>query len=353
MNYEIVDNMALKLEVPPDALLKITSQIEKSEALSSNEVLVYWGQQELEQLTSILDDYFPSMQIARPPSPILRDYTWPGIYTPFEHQKTTSAFLSARPRAHCFNEQGTAKTGSAIWAADYLMNEGFVNRVLVVCPISIMYTAWQADIFRTAMHRSVGIAYGDRLKRKKVLDANYDFTIINYDGLISVHEEIKAAGFNLIIVDEASHVKNPQTNRWKALAKLVTPTTRLWLMTGTPAAQSPVDAYGLAKLVAPHRVPKFMTGWKYQVMTQRSRFRWEPKPTAKGDVYAALQPAIRFTKKECLDLPELLYQTRDVPLSPQAAAYYKKLKTELLIETVGEEISAVNAAAAMLSLIHI
>ncbi len=58
-------------------------------------------------------------------------------------------------------------------------------------------------------------------------------------------------GFDLIIVDEATHYKNAQSKRWKVLASVIKPETWLWLMTGTPAAQSPVDAYGLAKLVNP------------------------------------------------------------------------------------------------------
>ena len=50
------------------------------------------------------------------------DYNWPGQYKPYNHQKITSAFLTERPRAFCFNEQGTGKTASVLWAADYLMN---------------------------------------------------------------------------------------------------------------------------------------------------------------------------------------------------------------------------------------
>ncbi|NBW87438.1 MAG: hypothetical protein EBR23_11590, partial [Planctomycetia bacterium] len=61
--------------------------------------------------------------------------------------------------------------------------------------------------------------------------------------------------FDLIIGDEANAWKNVSTRRWKTLHKLVGPDTYLWLMTGTPAAQSPVDAYGLARLVNPTAVP--------------------------------------------------------------------------------------------------
>ena len=124
-------------------------------------------------------------------------------------------------------------------------------------------------------------------------------------------------------------------------------------MTGTPAAQSPLDAFGLAKLVCPHRVPKFSAAWRDKVMYQITRFKWVPKKTAKDDVFKALQPAIRFSKADCLDLPSVMYQTREVPLTPVVQRYYKNLKEQMLIEAAGEQISAVNAAAGLSKLLQI
>jgi SNF2 family DNA or RNA helicase len=124
-------------------------------------------------------------------------------------------------------------------------------------------------------------------------------------------------------------------------------------MTGTPAAQSPLDAFGLAKLVCPHRVPKFSAAWRDKVMYQVTRFKWVPKKTAKDDVFKALQPAIRFSKEDCLDLPEVMYQTREVPLTPVVQRYYKNLKDQFLIEAAGEQISSVNAAANLSKLLQI
>ena len=233
------------------------------------------------------------------------------------------------------------------------MKEHQIKRVLVICPLSIMYSAWQADVFKTAMHRTVAVAHGDVSKRRKVIQGNYDFVIINYDGVGVVQDEIANAGFDLIVVDEANAYKTATTKRWKTLNKLLMPSTKLWMLTGTPASQSPLDAFGLARLIAPGNVPKFFTAWRDKVMYQVTRFKYVPKPTAKTDVFNALQPAIRFTKDECLDLPELMYQTREVPLTPQVNKYYKALKDQMLIEAAGEKISAVHAAAKLTKLLQI
>ena len=349
---EIVDNTAVKLLVPDYMVSHIQNNIEKSEIINNKgnlvEVLVYWGLTEMTRLNQLISFKNPL------PSPMSRDYDWPGTFKPFEHQRVTAEFLSINRRAFCFNEAGTGKTSSALWAADYLMKQGEVKRVLVICPLSIMHSAWQDDVFSTCMHRSVAIAHGASSKREKIIDnKDYEIVIINYDGVGIVKENIAKGGFDLIIIDEANAYKSPSTIRWKTLAKLITPETRLWLMTGTPAAQSPLDAFGLAKLVCPHRVPKFSAAWRDKVMYQITRFKWVPKKTAKDDVFKALQPAIRFSKEDCLDLPEVMYQTREVPLTPVVQRYYKNLKDQFLIEAAGEQISSVNAAANLSKLLQI
>jgi SNF2 family DNA or RNA helicase len=347
---QIVQNSAVRLVLSKESAQTALHHIAKSEILSSNsnyaDVLVHWGLEEMQTLAKIHDHIHI-------PSPITRDYKFPGLFTPFKHQIKTASFLSLRDRAFCFNEAGTGKTSSVIWAADYLMNQGLVKRVLIICPLSIMYSAWQADIFKTAMHRTVAVAYGDSGRRKKIINGAYEFVIVNYDGVNIIQDEIRNLGFDLIVVDEANAYKTATTKRWKTLAKILKPSTKLWMLTGTPASQSPLDAFGLAKLVSPSSVPKFFTAWRDQVMQQVTRFKYVPRATSRKAVYVALQPAIRFTKAECLDLPAVMYQTREVPLTPQTNKYYEALKKQLLIEAAGEEISAVNAAAALSKLLQI
>jgi SNF2 family DNA or RNA helicase len=284
---------------------------------------------------------------------ILADYHWTGKFKPFAHQKETAAFLSTRKKAFCFNEQGTGKTASVIWAVDYLMNLGRVKRVLVLCPLSIMKSAWQQDLFKFAMHRSCSVAYGDAKARTKIIRDGAEFVILNFDGLAVVKDEIMNGGFDLIVVDEANAYKNPTTTRWKVLRDVAETAQGIWMLTGTPAAQSPLDAYGLAKLVNPDGVPKYYGAFRDSVMMKITQFKWAPKPTSQAVVFAALQPAIRFEKDQCLDLPELTFVEREAPLTAMQIAYYKKLRTEMLIEAAGEEISAVNAAAKINKLLQI
>ena len=353
----VVENAALQLSLPTSLSDRVVKFIERSEEVSKHQhrsdLLVCWEQDEAMRLAYVLDQERPDSEYPEIPSPMLRDYKWPGIYRPFDHQKTTASFLSLRKRAFCFNEAGTGKTSAAIWAADYLMQQGLIRRVLILCPLSIMYSAWQADIFRTTMHRTSAVAFGPRDKRVKVIQDNYDFVVINYEGVNIVRDEIVNGKFDLIIVDEANAYKTATTKRWKTLAKIITADTWVWMMTGTPAAQSPVDAFGLAKIISPERIPKFMTQWRDRVMMQVTRFKWVPRQQATAQVHRALQPAIRFIKSQCLDLPDLVYQTRIIPLTSQAATYYRRLKSQMLIEAAGQQITAANAAASLSKLLQI
>ena len=323
---------------------QVTEVIPRSKEVAPNQVAVSWGLDEAKALRN--------MKI-NAPSPIEGRYEWTGKYEPFEHQKKTAGFLTMNRRAFCFNEQGTGKTASAIWAADYLMKQGKIKRALVICPLSIMDSAWRADLFTFAMHRTVDVAHGAKAKRRKIIEGGAEFVIINYDGVKIVQDVIADGGFDCIIIDEATHYKNVQTDRWKTLNKLVKSDTWLWLMTGTPAAQSPLDAYGLAKLVNAKAVPKFFGSFRDQVMHKLTQFKWVPKETATDIVFNALQPAIRYTKDECLDLPPMVYVKREVELTSQQKKYYKQLQDKMVIHAAGEEISAPNAAVVMNKLLQI
>ena len=347
---EVIENKALLLRVRHPH--RITSVIPKSKIVRQgrnadevSEVLVRWGVEESQILKNI--------GIKKVPSPITVKYNWPGLFKPFDHQRETASFLTLHRRAYVFNEPGTGKTASVAWASDYLINKKYIKRVLIICPLSIMSSAWQADLFKTVMHRHVDVAHGDRKKRIKVIESDAEYVIINFDGVETVVDELKKAKFDLVVIDEANAVKTHTTKRWKAINSLITPDTWLWMMTGTPASQSPTDAYGLARMLRPSSVPPNFYSFRDTVMYKVTQFKWAPKPKSETIVNHVLQPAIRFTKEQCLDLPELLYTTRDVPLTPQQNKYYITLKEMFLMQASGETVTSVNAATNLNKLLQV
>ena len=345
---QIVDNKAVIFKTRSPTKYSI---IPKSTIVGEDngvyEVAVYFGLDEMRVLRNL--------GVKKAPSPIVARYDWPGRYKPFAHQIDTSAFLTLHRRAFVFNDPGTGKTLSALWAADYLMKLGKVRRVLILCPLSIMHEAWMSGIAKSIIHRSAIVAHHAQSSRRiEMVQGNYEFVVTNYEGLNLISKEVVNDGrFDLVIVDEANAYKNVSTKRWKSLNSIIGPETLLWMMTGTPASQSPQDAYGLARLVNPAGVPKFSTAWRDKVMQKLTMFKWVPRKGSSELVFSALQPAIRYTKEECTDLPPVLTETRDVPLTPQQAKYYRILKEQMLVSAAGETITAINAAASVNKLLQI
>ena len=341
---QIIDNKALLLKLREPG--RVTEVIPKAKVLPSGEVLVKWGLEEAQVLKNL--------RIKNVPSPIMAHYNWPGLHKPFAHQKETASFLTLNRRAFCFNEQGTGKTGSVIWAADYLMQLGIIRRVLVLCPLSIMQSAWQDDLFKFAMHRTCRVAHShSREKRIEAVRSDAEFVICNFDGLDIIKEVVIDEDFDLIVVDEANAYKTISTKRWKVLNSVIRPRTWVWMLTGTPASQSPTDAYGLARIVNPNGVPKFFGSFRDMVMQKITTFKWVPRPQSETIVHRVLQPAIRYTKEECLDLPEMTYVTRDIPLTKQQMKYYETLRKHMVAVAAGEEITTVNAAASLNKLLQL
>ena len=72
------------------------------------------------------------------PAPIVEHYSFPSAdkKRPFAKQVLTAASMTMNPFSYVLNGMGTGKTKSAIWAFDYLQQEGLANRMLVVAPLS-------------------------------------------------------------------------------------------------------------------------------------------------------------------------------------------------------------------------
>jgi SNF2 family DNA or RNA helicase len=293
------------------------------------------------------------------PSPILHYYDWPGRFTPYDHQKQTAAFLTLQHRGLVLNEIGTGKTQSALWAADYLIKVGKVKKVLIISPLSTLERVWGDGIFTGLTHRKFVVLHGTAEKRLKLLGHDVEFYICNHDGFPIIAD--KASGmFDLVLVDEGAVFRNPSTKRFKHFRKWLdnNPSTRLWLMTGTPTPNEPTDAWALAKLVNSPHCTKTFTAFREQVMMKIGQWKFVPRPESVEIVKHILQPAVRYTRDECFDLPETIIQTRQVELTAEQKKHYTQMLKHFVVElakerVTGGTITAVNEAVKIQKLVQI
>lgn len=286
-----------------------------------------------------------------PTEGIMHNYQWPGPFTPYKHQIETSEFIVKNRRGFVLNDMGVGKSASALWSIDQLMTQGTVNRTLIVAPLSTINRVWRDEAFRLLMHRNTVVLHGSADRRRKLYQGDHwDIGIINFDGIGVLHkdilEDVKSGRINMIVVDEASAYRNTQTERFKRFHAIVRHCPRLILMTGTPCPEAPTDAFGLAKLIDSPLVPKFFGAWRRQTMYQVSQFQWKPKPDGFAHAFSILQPAVRFRKEDCIDLPPLTFEEWDVQLSKEQIRAYKDMTKRMAVEfaEVGDGLSAVNAA---------
>jgi SNF2 family DNA or RNA helicase len=289
------------------------------------------------------------------PSPILHYYNWCGKYKPYEHQRQTAAFLTLNHSGLVLNEIGTGKTQSALWAADYLIQTKQIKKVLIISPLSTLERVWADAIFTGFVHRKFVVLHGTSEKRRKLLNTEADFYIINHDGFPIICEEAHGK-FDLVIVDEAAVLRNPSTQRFKIFRRWMANNvpTRLWLMTGTPTPNDPTDAWALAKLVGSPFCTKTYTAFREQVMMKIGQWKFVPRPESVEIVKHILQPAVRYTRDECFDLPETIIQTRQVELTADQKKHYSQMLKHFVTEMTTEgTITAVNEAVKIQKLVQI
>jgi SNF2 family DNA or RNA helicase len=285
------------------------------------------------------------------PSPIKHKYGFPcppHITAPFAHQIVTSEFLTLHRKGFVLNEMGTSKTASVLWAADYLMREREVQRALIVAPLSTLNIVWRDEIFNFIMHRTAVVLYGNAERRLELLDKRADFYIINYEGLPTIQRALrKRDDIDLLIVDEVAAYRNGNTERYKTLEEILDRrprNSRRWFLTGTPCPNAPTDAWALARLVNKARVPMYFSTWKQKTMQKRTTHKWVPREGSKEMAFEVLQPAVRFAKKDCLDLPPVTFEARECAMTPEQKKAFDMMRQHMVTFAEEYEIDAVNAA---------
>jgi len=293
-----------------------------------------------------------------PPAPIREYYEWPGRFKPFDAQREAAAFLSMYDRAFNLSELGTGKSLASLWAYDYLRSTGHLNKVLIVSPLSTLERTWADEVFHHFPHLEYAVLHGAKQKRIKLLNTDVDVYIINHDGLQIIEPYLKdRPDIDLVIIDEiAQAARNAGTDRWKAINRVVNKhkvKRACWGMTGTPTPNAPTDAWAQTRLISPNNVPPYFNRFKGQVMKQLSQFTWVPKAEATDIVKDVMQPAVRFTRDECVDLPPLMYETRQVSLTKEQDKAYKEMVARMRTQAEEGEITAVNEAVKMGKLVQI
>ena len=245
---------------------------------------------------------------------------------PMEHQKEAIEKLVKNKKFILADDMGLGKTTSTIVAA----LETGAKKILIVCPASLKLN-WEREIANYS-DRTVFIAEG-----KKFSD-EHDFVIINYDILKNFHDlkekddsELMRANFDLVIMDEAHMISNPQAQRTKIANDIASKSNRVWLLSGTPMTSRPMNYYNLLHLVdSPVAMnwmayaKRYCNGFQFTVGKRKV---WNVTGASNLDELRERTSThiLRRLKEEVLDLPEKI-------ITP----VYLRLKSKDYEELMGE-----------------
>jgi SWI/SNF-related matrix-associated actin-dependent regulator 1 of chromatin subfamily A len=245
---------------------------------------------------------------------------------PMEHQKEAIEKLVKNKKFILADDMGLGKTTSTIIAA----LETGAKKVLIVCPASLKIN-WQREIANYS-DRTVYIAEG-----KKFSD-EHDFVIVNYDILKNFHDtkdkeksEIMKINFDLVIMDEAHMISNPQAQRTKIANDIASKSNRVWLLSGTPMTSRPMNYYNLLNLVdSPVAMnwmayaKRYCNGFQFSVGKRKV---WNVTGASNLDELRERTSThiLRRLKEDVLDLPEKI-------ITP----VYLRLKSKDYEELMGE-----------------
>jgi SNF2 family DNA or RNA helicase len=288
------------------------------------------------------------------PAPILTKYKWADT-TPFDSQRQTAALLSTEPRAYCLSSMGVGKTRAALFAFDFLRQEGIAKKLLVIAPLSTLVDVWEREVFESFHHLRAITLHGTRQGRIDRLKEPADVYVINHDGVAVILNELLAAKMDVVVIDELASFRNANTKRWKTLNQLINgrQSPVVWGLTGSPTPNAPTDAYGQVKLLTPSQVPRSFKRFQQETMTQISQFKWIPRADANDVVMAAMKPSIRFTLDQCHDIPETIFSMRHVELSDTQQKLYKQVLDKFQAEYRGKQLTAVNEGSKLQKLLQI
>jgi len=282
---------------------------------------------------------------------------------PFEHQREALKKGAKLNNFAYFMEMGTGKTKVAIDNAAYLFTINEVNTVIVLAPNSV-YRNWEKEI---STHCSVDYTITIHKEHNKF---DYQHTKLNFF-LINVEALSHKSGVEtlekiiqptkdklMMIVDESTTIKNKSAKRTKNLIKLGLDVKYKRILTGSPVTKSPLDLYSQCAFL-----DKSLLGFT-SFLAFRNRYAVMRLIDMGGrsieipQYYTNLEElelklkgfSFRVKKEECLDLPEKMYQKRNLQLAQKQQEVYNRLKKAAYVILKDSEVSFTNKLTEILRL---
>ena len=275
-------------------------------------------------------------------------------WEPHEYQKEAVKFLLSHGSGALWLDPGLGKTAIVLSAYRTLRLKSIAKKMLVIAPLRPVHGVWPAEVSKWDQFAdySIGILHGGH--KNKVLKQKHDIYVMNYEGLqwLAAQFNGKPWPFDTLVIDEISYMKNTGTQRFKCLKPLLNKFDRRWALTGSPAPNSLLDIFGPQFIIDQGATfGPFVTRFKqeYFYPSGYGGYEWKLQPDGEQRIYEKLEDKVlRMAALDHLDLPELTYNNVYIDLPPVAKKLYTTFENDLTIEMASGNITAANAAIAVM-----
>lgn len=278
-------------------------------------------------------------------------------FTPHNYQQYAISRIIDTPKIGMFLDMGLGKTAVTLTALHELKYHMFcVNKTLVIAPKKVAESTWtnEQQKWRHLEMLRMSVVTGDAKKRIKALNTPADVYLINRENTQWI---VNYYGhdwpFDVVVLDESSSFKNPQSKRFKALKTMLPRISRIIELSGTPSSNGLMDLWAqLFLLDNGARLGRTLSVYREMFFDpdKRSRtqiFSYAPKAGADKAIYGLIGDiCISMKSEDYLDLPALIYDDIPVQLDDKAQKAYDQMERDMLLE-VDEDTVQANTAAVL------
>jgi len=294
---------------------------------------------------------------------------------PYEHQLEALKRSWNKKEFAYFMEMGTGKSKVLIDNIAILYDRGGIDAAIIIAPKGV-YRNWSEKEIPVHMpdHVETQIAVWNpapnKKQKKELIDLfnpnpELKILVINIDAFstkkgVTFVEKFILCHNVVMAVDESTTIKNPKAQRTKSLLKLSINCKYKRILTGFPVTQSPLDLYSQCAFLS-NDLLGYTSFYSFQnryaklfnrKMGQRS-FRQVVGYQNLEELTEKLTSfSYRVLKKECLDLPDKIYQRREVSLTPEQMRIYKQLKDYAVAQLESKELVSVTTILTQILRLH-
>jgi len=274
------------------------------------------------------------------------------------HQQQTVDMALSAPGLYDMSDPGTGKTAAHLTA---YVNRRNTRRLLVVCPKTLIRSAWGNEI-RTYFP-TLSVTYAEAGNRLEALTSKSDVVVINVDGVKDIASELKyiKREFSDMIVDEVTAYRHHMSLRSKAVRLISRQMQRVFGLSGTPNPNSVTELWHPMLLIdRGKRLGTSFSKFRYAVQTSEQRgpaaqhVKWVDKPMAEEATFGMIKDvSIRHAFEEVMThVPANHRQIIEFDLSKKTRAHYRQLEDECIL-ALKKAVSPVHAAALRTKLLQV